>query len=386
METMPLTRPSFDERELALLRECLASGWVTQGPLTERFERTVAERHGVRHARATTSCTAALHLATSALGLGPDDEVIVPAFTWITSANCAEYVGARAVLVDVDPTTFNLDPARIARAVTSRTRAVVAVHLFGLAADIGAIRAAVGRPDIRIIEDAACAIGTTLRGTPVGGLGDLGCFSFHPRKVVTTGEGGMVTTNDASLDEVVASLRNHGAGGLPPAEVESRGPWSMAIFERLGYNLRLSDIQAAVGVAQMEKLDRLLAERRRLAAYYTDRLAGVADLALPVAGDNAGHSYQSYVVRLLDGGRPRRNQIMRVLEAAGIQTRPGTHAVHLLGYYRRKYGYAREDFPHAATCEDTTITLPIFPGMQPAHTTHVVETLRGAVASGTSTS
>lgn len=375
---MQLTAPKFDEAEIEQLRACLGSGWVTQGPMTQKFEGLIAERHGVKHALATTSCTAALHLATIALGLGPDDEVIVPAFTWVTSAHCAEYVGAKAVFADIDPGTYNLDPAAFAAAITPKTRAVVAVHLFGLAAPMNEIRAHASRHGIAIIEDAACAIGTTYGGKPVGGLGDIGCFSFHPRKVVTTGEGGAVTTNSDSIAAIVGSVRNHGAGAQRVIEDEGVGPWTMANYDRIGYNLRLSDIQAAVGVAQMAKLDTLLAERRGLAASYRERLSGISDIVLPA--EDAGHSYQSFVIRIPQGGRRRRNAVMAALAELRIQTRPGTHAVPTLGYYRNKYGVDPSQFPNAILAEDTTITLPLFPGMAASDIDVVVDALSRALA------
>lgn len=378
---LKITEPSFDESEIELLRQCLHSGWVTQGPLTERFEKLVAERHRARHALATTSCSAALHLAAMALDLGPGDEVIVPAFTWITSANCAEYTGAKAVFADIDLSTYNLCPQAFEAAITPRTKAVVAVHLFGLAAPMDEIMAIARKRQIKVIEDAACAIGTTYKGRPVGAIGDLGCFSFHPRKVVTTGEGGMVVTDRDDLAVAVRSLRNHGATGLPDAAQEAHGPWSMTTFNRLGYNLRLSDIQAAVGVAQMAKLDRLLAERRARAYRYTRLLGQVAGLQLPTASDIEGHSYQSYVIRVLEGGRARRNAVMKSLDEAGIQTRPGTHAAHRLGYYAKKYGLRSSDFPNAVTAEDTTITLPVFPAMTDAQQDSVVERMSFAIRS-----
>jgi len=377
-----LTAPAFDEAEVALLRDCLDSGWVTQGPLTERFERLVAERHDARFAFATTSCTAALHLAMMALDIGPGDEVIVPAFTWVTSAHAAEYVGARPVFVDVSTETYNIDPARIEAAITPRTRAVLAVHLFGLGAPMAEILDVAQRHELAVIEDAACAIGTTYHGRPVGTLGDIGCFSFHPRKIVTTGEGGMATTDREDLADRLRSLRNHGATGLPPASQEPHGPWTMATFDRLGFNLRFSDIQAAVGVAQMGKLDRLLRERRARAERYSALLAEIQQLALPGGtGEATGHTYQSYVVRIVDGDRERRNDVMRHLAVQEIETRPGTHAVHRLGFYAKKYGYRPADFPNASLCEDTTITLPIFPGMsdddQDKVVGAVVDALRG---------
>ena len=232
------------------------------------------------------------------------------------------------------------------------------------------------RHDIAVIEDAACAIGTTYKGKYVGGLGDIGCFSFHPRKVVTTGEGGAVTTNRDDLAAMVRSQRNHGATGLPDVSLEAPGPWTMAKFDNLGFNLRLSDIQAAVGVAQMAKLDTLLAERRRLGRRYSELLVEVNSIARPLGGDVDGHTYQSYVVRLLEGGRKRRNYLMSALAKEGIQTRPGTHAVHRLGYYAGKYGLRPEQFPNAALAEDTTITLPIFPGMTEDDQQKVVQIVR----------
>jgi perosamine synthetase len=383
---MLITSPQFDENEIEQLRACLASGWVTQGPLTEKFEQLVATRHRAKHAFATTSATAALHLSTSALGLGPGDDVIVPAFTWITSANSVEYVGARAVFADVSLETFNLDPEAFESAITPNTRAVVVVHLFGLAAEMDEILAIAQRRGLAVIEDAACGIGTTYKGRPVGTLGDLGCFSFHPRKIVTTGEGGMVVTEDEELARRVGYLRNHGATGAPSEESEPHGPWTMSTFDELGFNLRFSDIQAAVGLAQMEKLDGLLEERRSRAHVYDELLEDVEDLQSPIAGDIDGHNYQSYVVRVLEGGRERRNQVMRELAAADIQTRPGTHAVHRLGYYRKRYSLSSEDFPRAATCEDTTITLPIFPGMRDADQELVAQVVKRALSPALSTS
>ncbi|WP_342727946.1 DegT/DnrJ/EryC1/StrS family aminotransferase [Bradyrhizobium sp. B097] len=373
---MNITEPSFDEAEIALLRECLDSKWVTQGPLTERFEKLLAEKHEVKHALACTSCTAALHLATLALQLGPGDEVIVPAFTWVTSAHCAEYVGAKPVFVDIDLSTYNIDPEKLKAAITPRTKAIVAVHLFGLAAPMDEIKAIAEPHGIAVIEDAACAIGTTYKGKPIGAIGDIGCFSFHPRKAVTTGEGGAVTTNRDDLAARVRSQRNHGSTGAPDPSIEPHGPWTMATFDNLGFNLRLSDIQAAVGVAQMGKLDRLLAERRRLGRRYTELLMEVNSIARPLGGDVDGHAYQSYVIRVLEGGRERRNALMTALADKKIQTRPGTHAVHRLGYYANKYALKPEQFPNAATAEDTTITLPIFPGMTDDDQQQVVKILR----------
>jgi dTDP-4-amino-4,6-dideoxygalactose transaminase len=375
---MNITEPFFDEREIEQVRRCLASHWVTQGPLTAEFERLFASRHEVRHALATTSCTAALHLAACALALKPSDEVVVPAFTWVTSAHCAEYAGAKAVFADVELATFNLDPAALEAAITPATRAIVVVHLFGLAARMDEIMAIAQRRGVAVIEDAACATGTTYGGRPVGSFGDIGCFSFHPRKVITTGEGGMVSTMRDDLAAKVRSLRNHGATGTAPGADPSR-PYTMSTFDVLGFNLRLSDIQAAVGVAQMAKLDGLLAERKARAERYSRLLNELPDVATPITPPRCGHTFQSYVVRLLEGGTTRRNALMDALARENIQTRPGTHAVHRLGYYARKYGLRPEMFPRASTCEDTTITLPIFPGMSDSDQDRVIEALASAL-------
>lgn len=372
---MNITEPQFDETEIQLVRRCLDSKWVTQGPLTAEFERLFAKRHNVSHALATTSCTAGLHMAAMALDLKPGDEVIVPAFTWVTSANCPEYVGAKAVFADIDLATFNLDPAMVEAAVTSKTRAIVVVHMFGKAVPMDAILAIAKRRGLVVIEDAACAVGTTFNGGLVGGLGDIGCFSLHPRKVITTGEGGMVTTNRADLAERVQQLRNHGATGIAPGDDPTR-PYTMSTFETIGYNLRLSDIQSAVGIAQMQKLERLLAERRRIALRYTALLSSTAGVICPT--DDPGYTYQAYVLRVKDG-HAARNRVMDDLLLHDIQTRPGTHAVHRLGYYAKKYAIAADRFPNACLAEDTTITLPIFPGMTAAQQDFVVAAVIAAL-------
>jgi dTDP-4-amino-4,6-dideoxygalactose transaminase len=376
---MNIAEPSFDQSELDMLKACLDSKWVTQGPMTSKFEGMVAQAHDVRHALACTSATSALHLSCMALGLGPGDEMLVPAFTWITSANAAEYVGAKAVFVDINLDTFNLDPGALEAAITPKTRAIMAVHLFGLAAPMDEIIKIAKKYNLAIIEDAACAIGTTYKGKPVGGLGDLGCFSFHPRKVVTTGEGGAVTTNSDEFATRIKALRNHGATGAPDPVNEPHGPWTMGKFDLLGYNLRLSDIQAAVGVAQMAKLSTLIADRRRSAKRYIEALGSQSDLCMPLGGDTNGHTFQSFVVRIREGGRARRNLIMKTLADENIQTRPGTHAVYRLGYYSNKYSLPLDGFPNSSLAEDTTITLPIIPFMNEDAQDRVIDILIKAI-------
>ncbi len=234
----------------------------------------------MRHALATTSCTTALHLALAALGVGPGDEVIVPAFTWVATANAVLYCGATPVLCDVSPITFNIDPSDVASKLTERTKAIIPVHLFGLCADIDALRAAIPS-HVKIVEDAACAAGAAYKGVPAGGLGDIACFSFHPRKSITTGEGGMMTTNDATVAARAEVLRNHGAAVSEEQRHLGPQPYLLPAFDDLGFNYRMTDVQAAIGVVQLRKLDRFIDERDRWARFYRDQLGDIAWLRHP---------------------------------------------------------------------------------------------------------
>ncbi len=367
-DAIPITQTLLGEAERAAVLAPLETGWLVQGPHVTLFEQKFAAFTGARHALATTSCSTALHATLSALGIGPGDEVIVPAFTWVATAHAAEHLGARAVFIDVDPDTFNLDPAQLGAAVTSRTRAVVPVHLFGLAADMDAVLSCTRRHDLFVVEDAACGFGTTYRGDHVGTLGDAGCFSFHPRKAITTGEGGMVTTNDDAMADRIASLRNHGAGGS-----------GFGDFPNLGFNFRMTDLQGALGSAQMERADEILTGRLRAAARYDALLARMDWLKLPSAPPYVGHSYQSYVTRLVgddaDALRTLRDGVMADLDAQGIATRQGTHAVPTLGYYARKYGYTSGDFPGAHLAESASLALPLFPTITEAQQVRVADAL-----------
>ncbi len=375
---MKITSPSFNQEELKLVQQCLESGWVTQGPLTQQFESLFAQRHQVNYALATTSCTAALHLAMVALNIQPGDEVIVPAFTWVTSAHSAEYVGAKVVFADIELSTFNIDPKALEAAITPKTKAVVVVHLFGLSAKMNEILAIARQHNLAVIEDAACAVGTSYDSQPVGGLGDIGCFSFHPRKVITTGEGGMLTTNNPELAQRLKILKNHGA--TPNPEIDNTKPYYMGRFDHLGFNLRFNDIQAAIGIAQLYKLDQLLAERTNCANQYNKYLQDINDLMIPQITSLCNHTYQSYVIRVLEGGKEQRNLIMEHLAQESIETRPGTHAVHRLGYYQKKYAINPNNYPHAAQAEDTSITLPIFPSMTVTDQLKVVNIIKASLS------
>lgn len=373
--TIAIALPSTGEEEWLALREPLESGWLTQGPKVAAFEKAFAARHGVGHALATTSCTTALHLALLAAGVGPGDEVIVPAFTWVATANAAVYCGATPVFADVDPATFNIDVADLARRLTPRTRAVIAVHLFGLPADIEAIRAVLPA-SVVIVEDAACAAGAVYRGRPAGGLGAVAAFSFHPRKSITTGEGGMVTTDDAALAGRAEVLRNHGAS--VSEEVRHRGPkpYLLPDFDVLGFNYRMTDLQAAVGLVQLGKLDRFIDERARWAAWYRERLAGLDWLRLPDEPEGGRHAWQAFVTYVDPDRAPApRNRIMEILQEQGIATRPGTHAVHMLGYYRNRFGLRPDDFPGARDCDRNSLAIPLHNRMSPEDYAYVADAL-----------
>jgi len=331
-EPIRLARPDVGEAELAAVGEVIATGQLTMGPKVEAFETAVAVAVGTAHAAAVSSGTAALHLALLALEIGPGDEVIVPAYTFPATANAVELCGAHAVLVDIDPDTFVVDPAAIAAAVTPRTRAVMAVHLFGRPVEWEALQTAVGQ-DVVLIEDAAGALGARYRGTACGALGAVGCLSFHPRKIVTTGEGGAVTTNDPALDAAVRRLRHHG--------------WAtLGDMPRPGFNYRLPDLLCAIGIPQLARLEQLLAARERVARWYTERLEHF--VLTPRAAEGDRHGWQAYVVQL-----DRRDDALVALRAAGIEAQIGTWALHRLEPY-----LAQGAFPGADSAFERALALP----------------------------
>lgn len=325
--------PDVGADEAAAVAEVLASGSLTMGPKVTELEELVADACGVEHAVAVSNGTAALHVAVLALGIGPGDEVIVPAYTFPATANVVRLAGAKAVLVDVDPRTFNLDLEQAYEAVTPRTKAVLAVHLFGRPLDWGSLQEAVS-PELHLIEDAAGALGARWQGMPCGGLGVMGCLSFHPRKIVTTGEGGAVTTNDAELAAALRRLRHHGLD-------------SEANLPEPSTNYRLSDILCAVGIPQLRRLDALLAERARIADAYTERLRGIVEL--PDADEGDTHGWQAYVVRL-----ERRDEALPALRAEGIEVQIGTYALHRLAAYADQ-----GPFPGADTAFEQALALPL---------------------------
>ncbi|MBI5740638.1 MAG: DegT/DnrJ/EryC1/StrS family aminotransferase [Nitrospirae bacterium] len=378
MRKINISTPSLGKDEWDALKGPLFNGWVTQGPRVAEFERSFAEKHDVAYAIATTSCTTALHLALAALGIGAGDEVIVPAFTWIATANVVEYTGARPVFCDIDRTSYNIDPSQAEKLITSKTRAIIPVHLFGLCADMERLSATCRARGIRIIEDAACAAGASYMKRMAGSFGDIGCFSFHPRKIITTGEGGMCTTNDKELADRMICLRNHGAS---VSEEERHGgprPYLMPDFNMLGFNYRMTDIQGAVGSVQLGKLSSLIKERQHWAGWYREQLADLPWLRTPVVPEGFEHVYQSYVCYVdEDRALLSRNAIMERLHAKGISTRPGTHAVHMLNYYAIKYGLRPEDYPAARDCDRNTLAIPLHNKMEKQDYEYIIQVLKG---------
>jgi perosamine synthetase len=377
---IPISLPVTGEAEWQATKACFDSGWLTSGPKVREFENNFAKRHGVKHALAVTSATTALHLACVALGVGPGDEVIVPAFTWVSTANVVVHCGAKVVFVDIDPVTFNLDPSKLAAVITSKTKAIMVVHLFGLCADMDAIRSVA--PGIPLIEDGACAAGAGYNRVPAGALGSIGCFSFHPRKSVTTGEGGMLTTNDDALGDLMSSLRNHGASISEEQRHHGAQPYILPAFVHVGYNYRMTDIQGAVGVVQLGRLDEFIAERAHWAAFYARELAGLAWLRLPTtfladSGDKYSHGWQSFVTMVDEAKAPfSRNEIMAKLQDLGVSTRPGTHAVHMLDCYAKPMHIAPGDFPGARQANDHSMSIPLHNRMTAEDYAYVVEALK----------
>jgi perosamine synthetase len=348
--TLRITEPDLRLEDLAGLREVVESGWLTGGATVRAFEAALGAFLGAEQVVACSSGTAALQLALEGLGVGPGAEVLVPAFTFPATANVVERAGARPVLVDVELESYNMDPARAEAAITPRARALMPVHQFGHPADLAALGPLSVRRGLCLIEDAACALGAEHDGRRCGTVGRAGCFSFHPRKVLTTAEGGAVVTDDAELASACREIRNHGLAA--PGGVD---------FRRLGDNRRMSDVHAALGLPQLSRLPETLARRAFLASRYSEALCGEPELGLPGSPGQGRHGWQSYVVLLPEA--VDREGCIRRLGERGIQAVAPARAIHLLPYYRDRYGFRPEDYPQAARADRSALALPLFPAM-----------------------
>ena len=376
---IPVARPSLGEEEAAAAREAILSGWVTQGPQVAAFETEFAQYVGASHACAVSSCTTALHLALLAVGVRPGDEVITVSHSFIATANAVRYCGARPVFVDVDPRTCNMNPDLLETAITSRTRAIMPVHQMGLPCDMEAILEVAQQYELPVVEDAACAVGSELRvdqrweriGRPHG---TVACFSFHPRKILTTGDGGMLTTSDPDLDRRFRLLRQH---GMSVSDVV-RHSANQVIFEDypvVGFNYRMTDIQAAVGRVQLRRLPAMLAERREWAACYTQALRQVPGLQPPRVPDYARPNFQSYAVRVMPEYPLSRDGLMQTLLDLGVSTRRGIMNAHQEGACA---DLPQQSLPHSEAARDSIILLPLFSGLTREQQQRVIDCLRRA--------
>lgn len=364
---MRLNLPLLGSEEVEAIAEVLASGYLTQGPQATELERLISELVGVPHAFATSSATTGLHLALHAMGVGAGDEVIIPDYSWPATANVVIQTGAVPVFVDIKLDDFGMDPNLLEAAITERTRAIMPVHAFGLIADMDPILAIAAQYDLPVLEDAACALGAEYNGRQAGALGTAGVFSFHPRKVITTGEGGMIMTADDEFSERLAVLRSHGA---------VRGERFMAFIDA-GFNYRLSDVHAAIGVVQMGRLQEILDGRRRYASLYAELLADIEGVSVPIVPAGRTHTHQSYVV-LLDDNIDR-DRVIDGMRARGIETTLGTYSMHLQPYFTEQYGIADEKLPNATRAHRQALTLPLYQQLTEGQLQEVADALRAVV-------
>lgn len=344
-------RPYFDSEELEEIKKVLDSGWVSQGPKTKEFEENARDYLGVKHAIPVTNCTAALHLALLAIGVKKGDEVIVADYTYPATGHSVVYCGAKPRFIDVDPRTYNLDPSKLNKILTPRTKAIIPVHTFGQPADMVPIMEFAADNGLKVIEDAACAFGARYRKKFAGTIGDIGCYSFHARKGLTTGEGGMIVTRD---DEMAQTMRHLSVFGLKAAwDREGTKKFAVPTFTDIGYNYKMSDVTAAIGVVQLRRLDKVIARKRTLAKLWDEKLAKMKGITAPFVDRNAEHVYQTYNTRL--DGKFDRNGMIDTLAQNGVQVNIGTYASHIQPVYKSK-----DKCPMSLKVFNTSLALPLY--------------------------
>ena len=367
---VPLAQPNIGPLEVELVTRALTSGTLAMGPFTAEFETRIAELAGRRHGVAVSSGTAGLHMAIRALGIGPGDEVVTSPFSFVASANCVLYEGARPVFADIEEETLGLDPEQVAEAIGPATRALLPVHVFGHACRIGALEELARSRGLRLVEDACEALGSRLDGRPTGSFGDLGVFAFYPNKQITTGEGGMLVTDDDRLADELRSLRNQGR--------DPDGTWLRHV--RLGFNYRIDEMSAALGVAQLRRVEELRAGRARVVAAYRERLGGIEWLRLPTAAAGAEVDWFVYVVRV--DPAVGRDRLMVRLAERGIPARPYFTPIHLQPLYRERFGFVPGDFPVTERVARSTLAIPFSSLLTDGQVDQVCDALRAAVAVG----
>lgn len=373
MLKVPLTKPYFTNKEIGAVAKVIKSGWVTQGRKVAELEKLVANFVGAKYAIATSNCTTALHACLLVLGIGIGDEVIVPSFTFIATVNSILYVGAKPIFIDIEPKTYNIDPDLISSLITKNTKAIMPVDQIGLTCDIAKIKKIARRYNLIVVEDAAPSIGAKYKNKMVGSIADATCFSFHPRKVITTGEGGIVTTNSKQLTDKLKVIRNHGASVSDIKRHEAK----KVIFEKykvLGYNFRMTDIQAVIGIEQMKKLDWILKKRKYFAKRYNEKLSAIEEVEIPYSPPYTSHTYQSYIIRLTKKAKTKQVELMEKLLKKGIATRRGVMASHLEPLYKKLFG--KVILPETEKAAKETILLPLYPTITEKEQDYAIQSLK----------
>lgn len=374
--TIPFHRPSIGPEELQAVREVLESHWLTTGPITQKFEREFAAFVGSKYAVAVNSCTSALHLALDAVGITAGDEVLVPSYTFAATAEVVVYLGSRPVLCDSLPGGFNIDPADAARRITSKTRAIIAVHIAGEPCDLQALRQLAELHSIHLIEDAAHALPASYAGRRIGSISEITAFSFYATKTITTGEGGMLTTDDQAYATRASIMRLHGISGDAWKRYTSQGSWYYEIIDA-GFKSNMPDLLAALGLAQLKKAEAFHQRRCEIANLYLRRLSSIEELKMPPTGNvNTTHSWHLFILRLRTEMLARnRGDLIQQLKEAGIGSSVHFIPLHLHPYYRDRYGYSSGDFPHAEDAFLSCVSLPIYPDLSDAEVNKVATTV-----------
>jgi perosamine synthetase len=391
---IPITKTIFGKEESEAIVKPLETGWVVQGPNVAKFQDMFSEFTSAKYSHATTSCTTALHLGLEAMGITRGDKVIVPSFTYVASANSVEYTGAEVIFCDIDLKTFNIDETKLENLIKSDStiKAIMPVNLFGLCSNMPYIMKLAKKYNLKVIEDSACGFDGWIGDKHSGTFGDVGCFSFHPRKSICTGEGGMLITNDEEIASKVSQLKDHGAAKSDLQRHKEKGGSLLPDFTMRGYNYRMTDMQGALGVCQMDKKEYIMNGRRDVASKYNIALNGILQLNTPYIPQNYKHGFQSYVCLFTDGEdinnlnkeqidtiNIKRNIFMEKLEEMTIATRQGTHAVHTLGYYKNKNNFKDEDYLMSYAADRLSIALPLYAGMSDEEFDYVITNIKEAL-------